>query len=333
MSSFFKQNNKILKLVRLRLNCLSYKSLSKKHKNIATYFLHRYALSLPLVVPPIICAVMMVFMPESPVLLVAKEKFQEAEQALAFYRGQDFDVAGDVTDIQDYLNYNNGNLLHNIKSVATLKSCSILTALFVLVEMAPIATRSIYDDIIFLSGDIYGITKTTCTITFMSMIQVGIIIAAYLIDSVGRKKLLLISTSLTSLTIALLGIYYLVLAFNEISAGSYHYIVVWVLYSYGIGYGIGAAPIVYCLIGELPTSGAKRHTVLVVFSVFWIFTYINMFLYPLAIDKIGEGGVLLITSSFYGVAFIIVLTFFVETKHKTLVEIQMELKNKELNNN
>ncbi|KAI4467627.1 hypothetical protein MML48_2g00013294 [Holotrichia oblita] len=185
---------------------------------------------------------MMVFMPESPVLLVAKGKYDEAERAVKFYRGEGFDVEEDIKDMENYLNCNAGNFLNNIKNAPALKSCGILTALFILIEMSSISTTFIYEDMIYVSGDLYGITETGCTIISMSMMQIGIIIAACLIDTVGRRILLMISTGLTSLIMGLLGLYYLVLAFNEILARKFDYLVVWILYLSRISYGVGAAP-------------------------------------------------------------------------------------------
>ncbi|GJQ76285.1 hypothetical protein Trydic_g2014 [Trypoxylus dichotomus] len=181
---------------------------------------------------------MMFFMPESPVLLIANERYEEAMYALRFYRGENFDLIEDIQDIENYLNCDEGVM--------------------------------------------------TCAM-------------------------------------AILGTYFLVLAFHELAAKKAEHLVMVVLYLYMIAYGMGVAPITWCLVAEVPSPGAKNYILAVAFTAFWITAYIVLHVHASLEDKIGEGGVLIIVSGITLIGFILAFLFVVETKQISLYDIQVLL--------
>lgn len=140
------------------------------------------------------------------------------------------------------------------------------------------------------------------------------IIALMLIDKLGRKPLLIISTGGTAIFLALMGFASINKIISLLTVGMFGFV-----FAYGIGIGV----IVWLATSELlPTKIRSKGLAICLFTNSMVSTVLAA-IFPDVVQLIGYGGVFFILCAFTVVYFIIALFFLPETKGKTVEEIEM----------
>lgn len=228
--------------------------------------------------------------------------------------------------IKDYLAFGDGGFLANIGKNENLLGLVLLVTLALYRGAGALMVIFIYQDVLFQPGDIYNLSKDANFLICMSNLVVTMVITAYLAEKIGKRMLLLISTSVMAISMLLLATYFLILAYNENVIKQYEGVIMWLVYSYVIGFGLGMGPIPWCLIGEIPAPGIKNFILSVVFFVYWMTIYAAQTLSSMLDDLIGEGAIFLGVFILSSLGFFFVCVFSVDTRDRTLLEVQTALK-------
>jgi len=139
------------------------------------------------------------------------------------------------------------------------------------------------------------------------------IVSMWIIDKVGRKPLLLIGTAGMAISFALAGY-----AFSTKMGGL---IILVPVLSYIAFFAIGLGPVAWVLISEIFPTKIRGRAMSMAVVVLWVSCFAVSMTFPILVEKIAH-------KTFYMYAFINVLTFIfvwkfiIETKGKTLEEIE-----------
>ncbi|XP_066964846.1 facilitated trehalose transporter Tret1-like [Macrobrachium rosenbergii] len=273
--------------------------------------------------PAILCFICMFFSKESPQFLIMKARHQEARDALQYFRGKDYDVSEEFVSMQafvDDLNQKNGSfrdllLPHSMKpaviccTVLFFSQVSGMTPMILnLRTVFEEASSGIQED---LSTIIIGVVELVFT-----LVSVG------LVDRAGRKLLLVASSAVMCLSLAVLGAYfYLAQQNKEWARETLGWLPLTALILFFAALNAGFFPVQYILIGELLTPEVKG----VFGSISIMVSSISGFVVSVSFEpmqnEIGSYG----TYWFYAFMCLLALFFSVivvpETKGRTMQEI------------
>ena len=154
----------------------------------------------------------------------------------------------------------------------------------------------------FLAAVIVGITNCLATV-----------ISLWIIDKLGRKPLLLIGTAGMGISFALAGI-----AFHARIGG------LWILFpilSYVLFFAIGLGPVVWVLLSEIFPTKIRGRAMSIATMILWISCFAVSQTFPWFVEKIKD-GTFYMYAGMCVVTFIFVWKWVIETKGKTLEEIE-----------
>lgn len=148
------------------------------------------------------------------------------------------------------------------------------------------------------------------------------LLGTFLVDRLGRKILLMISSILMMLMLVALGLYFFLLDEEAEIVDSLTWLPLTSLCIFLIAFSVGYGPIPWLMLSEIyskdynavasPITGAFNWTL--AFAITSTFGYIS--------DAIGIGFTFWIFAGFTLVAVLFTLFFVIETKAKTMAEIQ-----------
>lgn len=293
-----------------------------KFASIKTYTLCCFAV-------PLIFGTLFVFMPETPIYYLKKNREDCAEITLKKLRSRDYDVHAEMDQLKCILSEERErNLYKKFKeSWQTNRSTRLafVTSLMLMVfrVFSGVDAITAYTSLIISNAiDFDPSLGTIIVITIQTFIG---IFQSIIIDHIGRKMLLFISQIIITLALTAVGLCFLLKNHNFVIEGGYSILDNLALVSlccYSIGFSLGIAPIPLILNAELNPPETK--SLVSSFNTFlsWvlIFGVTKTFLllehaYGIEAAFLLYGGL-----SFLGVIFVI---FFVpETKGKSHQEIK-----------
>lgn len=151
------------------------------------------------------------------------------------------------------------------------------------------------------------------------------IIAATLVDKIGRRPLLINTTFIAGITLSISGIFCYLKNQTKLDMKPYGYILVTSIIFYALIIALGLSPLAYMMLGELFSTDIKSFAVSLtnIWSCFLAFIVAKLF--QVISDSLGIeiSFAWFAISCFIGVVFIV---FYVpETKGKSFADIQNEL--------
>jgi len=160
---------------------------------------------------PVMLAVAMFFMPESPVYLVSKGRNKEAEKSLQWLRGPNYDVAKEVADLQEENEKRNQIGSVTLKEIATnaayLKPLAVVVILMLLQQFSGINVVIFYTQKIFNdAGSDIDVGLSAFLVGLAQVLGTGI--AVVIVERFGRKILLVVSDLLMCFSIFALGVFF-----------------------------------------------------------------------------------------------------------------------------
>ena len=149
--------------------------------------------------------------------------------------------------------------------------------------------------------------------------------AAALVDKIGRKPLLLITTFLAGIALTISGVFCYLKHHQEIDMKPYGYFLISSVIFYELIIALGLSPLAYMMLGELFSTNVKGIAVCLANLWSCLLAFIVSKLYQVVSDSSGidVSFAWFAITCFLGIAFIII--YVPETKGKTLSEIQEEL--------
>lgn len=268
-------------------------------------------------IPVGILVIGMYFLPETPRFLMTKGKAREAKDILMRTREQR-EADNEFQEIVESLKITHGTWATLFERcfwvplfVATMVAIlNQLTGINVLLQYAPLVIKNagLSSQAESMWGTI-GIGAVNC---------IGTILSFFMVDRFGRRKLLLAGT--TGIIIAYV---YLALLSHWVPAGHFQAMLALVgLFGYIVFFAVGPGVVVWLVISELlPTKVRGRAVALCLFVNSVAAAVLSTFFLDLQ-AWLGMSGTYLLFAGFTLLYFLVVYFGLVETKNKTLEEIQ-----------
>lgn len=291
-------------------------------------FLHWKTTALICSVMPAICFLILIQVPESPSWLLAQGRLNEANISFQWYRGSKVTA---VTEFQSLIDQqlNNkgrkksawGNIRQEVKNPTFFKPMVIILVFFFITQFSGVNAVAFYSVSLMqdtLGAD--GMDKYTATILIDVVRLIMSTVACILLRRVGRRRLALLSTAGTALSLFGLTLYLHLSAKGVIANIPILPLVLLVLYICCIS--IGVVPLPWCMIGELFPLSVRGMGSGISASFNFLIFFVVVQTGPAFFTNIGAEGAFLIygTVAFAG-------TFYLyfclpETKNRTLQQIE-----------
>lgn len=153
-----------------------------------------------------------------------------------------------------------------------------------------------YMTTIFIDADIQ-LEPALATIIVGCVQVIGSLLSTFLVDKIGRKILLVLSTA--SMTFSLIGIgVYFTLKEADVNVDSIRWLSVVSLSTFVMSFSSGMGPISYVLLGELFAPDAKSKIAPIGQLFNFILSFMIGMIFPILVEVIGSGPTFFIFSGF-----------------------------------
>lgn len=283
---------------------------------------------------PLLFLVTFVWMPESPYYLLMKnEPFAAAANLKMLKRSAtENELSEELEQMQKTVVRdlsNRGSIRDLISTRGNVLALIISLGLQMILQFSGLAAIESYTQEILEEGDA-NISAAEAVILLSVFQLIAGIGAAILVDKLGRRPLLLITTGLAAIALAIAGTFYFLkfqIGLNTMGYG-------WILHSSVIFYeliiALGLNPLCYMMLGELFATNVKG--IAVSLANLWgsFLAFIVSKLYQVISDYCGVYATFswFVVSCILGIFFILFIV--PETKGKSLFDIQQELNCKKM---
>ncbi|TVU22073.1 hypothetical protein EJB05_31750 [Eragrostis curvula] len=272
------------------------------------------------VIPSVLLAVGMAFSPESPRWLFQQGKFAQAESAVKRLYGKE-----KVTEVMYDLRASGQSSSEpeagwfDLFSKRYWKVVSVGAALFLFQQLAGINAVVYYSTSVFRSA---GIASDVAASALVGAANVfGTMIASSLMDKQGRKSLLITSFSGMAASMLLLALSFTWKALAPYSGTLA--VVGTVLYV--LSFALGAGPVPALLLPEIFASRIRAKAVALSLGMHWVSNFFIGLYFLSVVNKFGISTVYLGFASVCALAVIYIAGNVVETKGRSLEEIERDL--------
>nr|KJB45153.1 hypothetical protein B456_007G292700 [Gossypium raimondii] len=183
-------------------------------------FVHWRTLALLATIPGLLQLLLLFFIPESPQWLAKVGREKELEAALLCLRGDKADISHEATEIKDYVeslkSFSSEGIL-DIFQKQYVRPLLTVAGVLVLMNLGGINALAYYSGAIFVSA---GVSSMVGLITLAATQTVIGILGATLIDKLGRRPLLLVSSAGLCFSSFLTGVSFFLKDFNWWDQGS-----------------------------------------------------------------------------------------------------------------
>ncbi|XP_045477757.1 facilitated trehalose transporter Tret1-like [Harmonia axyridis] len=213
-------------------------------------------------------------------------------------------------------NEERGSLLDVFRDKAATKAFFICTVLLILQQFCGVNVIMTYTQQIFKDAKV-KIASEVCTIIVSGFQTATCLITPIASKRFDRKHMLIFSFIGVSLSNILLGLY-----FTVDSIKSLNWVALVSLISFVIFYNCGVGPLPWATLGELYPQNVKSVGTATSNTIYWVFQFLLTYYF----NKINEGVAFLVFGGLCMMAAVFVQVFLIETRGKTLQEIQRQLK-------
>lgn len=266
--------------------------------------------------------ILMLFVPESPAYLLSIKDYDGARDAMQFLRGHPY-IETELSEIQLSIEEAARKTFNPSDLIEPQNMKPLVIALMLMVGQQLSGVNAV----IFFSVSIFEAAQTPLnsfveSIIVASTMVVATVIAALIIDRLGRRILLNVSALLMLITIYLLGLYFWIQKTHPDIAAKIGFLPLGSLCIYVFAFSIGFGPIPWLMMSELFSPEIKSITSSITASFNWTLAFCVTEFYGPVSKAVGPAA------TFWAFASILVLVlafcvFFVpETKGKSLEEIQ-----------
>ena len=293
------------------------------------YLFNLHTLNIVCAIIPIIYTLIFMFLPESPEFLVRKGKHEAAEQSMMLLRCKAFDYKSEINELikqqQEMSQKYPATFLELSQKPAIRKAFFIIMTQFFFFQMSGINAVLFYMTTIFIDADIQ-LEPALATIIVGCVQVIGSLLSTFLVDKIGRKILLILSTTLMTFSLIGIGVYF-TLKQADVNVDAIRWLSVVSLSVFVMSFSSGMGPMSYVLLGELflfaPDAKSKIAPMGQVLN--FLLSFMIGMIFPILVETIGSGSTFFIFSGFTTLALLFSILIVPETKGKSLVEIQSEL--------
>lgn len=267
-----------------------------------------------------------IFMPESPVWLVGARRKPEATAALAVLRGDAYDPAEELAEMQksvDDAAANKSSIFDLVKTSANRKAMLASLGGMMFQQLSGINAVIFYTVTIFkASGSSMAPEVASIVVAMVQMVMSAV--AALIVDRAGRKPLLMISSGVMAISLIALGMY-----FKQKDGGNDVSSLGWLpltsLTLFMVAFSVGLGPVPWMLMGELFPSETKAVASGIAVMVNWFLVFLVTKTFPAMNEQLGADVTFWIFAAIMAGATAFTHFFVIETKGKSFQEIQDEL--------
>lgn len=268
------------------------------------------------------------FIPESPYFLMEKNDESASIKFMEDYYQKTLEsIQEDLSRISKSIaeaNSNTDGIMKTLKSKTFLKSMGIVNGLFFFHVLTGISCIVNYMQLIFTSTGT-SISPEISVVAVAVVDLISAIISSNLVDRLGRKILLFVSTIGVCVASTLIGVFFYIKGNTD----SVHHVfwlplVSFMLFIFMFSIGLGPIPSIF--LGEMFPVHTKFVSSCVSMVLFQCINFVIISLFPLMAEHIGLANTFFsfTLSSIISLVFIYFCT--IETKGKTLEEIQTILR-------
>ncbi|XP_044002400.1 proton myo-inositol cotransporter-like [Aphidius gifuensis] len=288
---------------------------------------------------PVIFFILFLYFPESPYYLIKKKRYDDAKSAICFFKNCSNNEAQEkYNEIRENINDNklnyNDSIYKNIKRLLSSnnrKAFLIVFGLIMAQQMSGNFSTMQYLTSLFEKSKIQLIDTDVATIIVFAVGLISGVVATATVEKAGRRKLLNISSSFCAIILAILAFYLLHINDgkndDEKSYESFLSLlplIAVILFQVFYQSGLGTLP--NALIGELFPTSAKGIAGAALTISDGIIGFITSKLYQIIGDTYGQHYNYFLFSGACFLAFFLIFIYVPETKNKTFVQIQDDLK-------
>lgn len=286
---------------------------------------------------PVLFFILFLYFPESPYYLVKKKRFNEANNAICFFQNCNNNEAQEkfneirLNIDEDKFN-NKDSILNNIKKLLSSNNRKAFTIVFSLIlsqQLSGNFSTMQYLTSLFEKSKM----KMNSDIATIIVFAVGLIsgvVATFFVEKAGRRKLLLVSSSFCTIILSILAFYlFKIDGENNVSSPdktllSFLPLITVILFVVFYQSGLGTLP--NALIGELFPISSKSFAGAALTISDGILGFITSKLYQIIRDNYGDHyNYFLFTGSCF-IACLFIYFYVPETKNKTFLQIQEDLR-------
>jgi len=278
-------------------------------------------------VAPILCGLCMLFVPESPVFLVATGREDAARSSMeklrgGGYAGLDEELAAIKTDINDRKKAAM-SWRQAVRSPGAGKALFIVSFLGLMMQMSGNAALLAY----FQRINTEAGSELTMYIAYIivSVLQVGTgLLSSSVVDKSGRRPLSLISCTLQIIAYALMGGFFYLKFHEGVTMGNLSWLPLALIAVILSSFNLGQGPLVYVLVGEILPQEVRAIGATSAALCISIGSFASTKVYPLVPQYSAFW-------MFAGLIFLVAIFFYVlvpETKGKSREEIRLLLAGK-----
>lgn len=261
--------------------------------------------------------------PETPRYYISKGKNQSSKDALQWLRGSAADIDKEFLELQRNHEeaQNKSASIKDLFSRTNIKLLGIVLGLMFFQQMSGINAVIFYTTKIFKeSGS--NLDEKICTTIIGVVNFISTFIAATLIDKLGRKILLYVSSVSMILSLGILGAYFYLLDETEINVEPYGWLPLASFVVYVLGFSLGFGPIPWLMMGEILPARIRGPAASLCTGFNWTCTFIVTKTFLLIIDAIGSHGTFWLFGGIVCAALIFTIMFVPETRGKSLQDIE-----------
>lgn len=262
------------------------------------------------------------FVPESPYHYLSKGQYSLAEESLRKLRCKHNNINNqELEEMKETLQRSvekKASLMDSLRSKCFRKGIIITSTLLAFQQFVGITFIQSYMEPIFISTGSKISSSNSAII--VGVIQVlGTILSASLVDKLGRKMLLTLSSILCAIPLFFLGLYFYLQNTHDMT--SLWWVPVVSLGVYIISYCSGICTLPWALVGELFSSEIKSLASTISATVNLALAFVVTLICPTLKEMIGFEGLFWVFSASACVCCLFVLLYVPETKGKSFQDI------------
>lgn len=282
-------------------------------------------------VPFLIC---MFLIPETPRWYMSKGKPKEARKALQWLRGSKADVSHEMAEVERAAteaekNASDSSRFGELFSRANLRPLGITIGLMFFQQMSGINAVIFYATSIFEDAG-STIDSSICTIIIGVVNFMSTFVATVLIDRLGRKILLYMSSVAMTITLSCLGGFFYARDVAGVDVSACGWVPLASLVVYVVGFSIGFGPVPWLMMGEILPASIRGTAASLATAFNWSCTFLVTLTFEGLMKGIGQHNGFWMFGSVCLIGLFFVIFCVPETQGKSLEDIEKKLTGKRI---
>lgn len=295
---------------------------------IGTYF-SVYNTALIVSTISLIMFVTFIWMPESPYYLIMKNNTAGAIDSLRKLRGVD-DVNKEIDVMTEAILLEKASSFLDLFRVkSNRKALLLMIGLRTVQQLSGISAFTIYTKMIFQQAG-GSLSADVSTLLYLVVQLIVSTFSSMLVDTTGRRPLLIISTIGCGFALLSEGTYFYLKDVINFDVADLGWLPVTALIGYVIIYSLGLGTIPVLMLGEVFATNIKAHSLCFMDIYFSVLATVVAKFYQYMMDGYGIFVPFWVFTAFCALGLIFIILCIPETKGKSLEEIQLYLKGEEL---